>query len=147
MKKFDLKDLKLGFIAEQEISESSIQSLFNKIGEVLFECVKLKAKGIKKDLKFHFDEIMFMKAINRVQTETDPGAEDSHYHIATSKGEFCLTLKMNQLFSLKFFINVYKNNIKVFKLRKKVIEIKDFELHSNLYKFCLKNSHLISIHA
>ena len=109
--RFDLKDFKIGFYTEREISEISIQKLLDKIGKKLFKCFKSKVKKIKKDLKSQFDKILFMKDRNIVQTETNPGLNLNHFFIATSNGEFCLNLKMYQLFSLNYTIDTNKDLI------------------------------------
>ena len=109
--KFDLEDLKIGFYTEREISEISIQTSLDKIGKKLFECFNSKVKKIKKDLKSQFDEILFLKDRNIVQTETNPGLNKNHFFIAISNGEFCLNSKMCQLFSLKYTINTNKDII------------------------------------
>lgn len=109
--RFDLEDFKIGFYTEREISEISIQTLLNKIGKKLFKCFKSKVKKIKKDLKSQFDKILFMKDRNIVQTETNPGLNLNQFFIAISNGEFCLNLKMYQLFSLNYTIDTNKDII------------------------------------
>lgn len=103
--------LKSIFFENNDSYENLIQSFFDKIGEILLEIVKTQANIDNIELKSYYDEILFIKDCNKVQTETNPSDQKDHYYIAISNGEFCLSLRMCQLLSLKLLISLEKNSI------------------------------------